>query len=55
MMFESSAQNKRAWEFNAYEFWLKEAGLPEDGGKRFGKIRLARCADTLIILRHIRG
>lgn len=33
-MFESSAQNKRAWEFNAYEFWLKEAGLPEDRGKK---------------------
>lgn len=23
-----SAQNKKAWEFSAYDFWLKEAGVP---------------------------
>ena len=22
------AQNKEAWEYNAYEFWIREAGTP---------------------------
>lgn len=29
-MNKCSAQNKAAWEYNAYEFWLKEAGKPTD-------------------------
>ncbi len=27
-MVEYSVQNKKAWEYNAYEFWLKEVGDP---------------------------
>ncbi len=33
-MIEYSVQNKKAWEFNAYEFWVKEAGLPADRAKK---------------------
>ena len=28
------AQNKKAWEYNAYDFWIKEAGLPADRAKK---------------------
>lgn len=27
-MMDYSSGNKRAWEYNAYEFWLKEEGPP---------------------------
>ena len=27
-MSESSRRNKEAWEFNAYEFWVRESGAP---------------------------
>lgn len=27
-------QNKKAWEYNAYDFWIKEAGLPADRAKK---------------------
>ena len=33
-MIESSKQNKAAWEYNAYEFWVKEAGQPQDRAKK---------------------
>lgn len=33
-MIESSRQNKTAWEFNAYDFWVKEAGLPCEKAKQ---------------------
>ena len=33
-MNEYSIQNKKAWEYNAYEFWVKEAGLPADRAKK---------------------
>lgn len=36
-MVNYSAQNKKAWEFSAYDFWLKEAGAPSERAK---KIRL---------------
>lgn len=29
-MTDYIAQNKAAWEYNAYEFWLKEAGTPQE-------------------------
>jgi len=29
-----SEQNKRAWEYNAYDFWVKEAGPPEERARR---------------------
>lgn len=29
-----SIRNKRAWEYNAYEFWLKQSGTPADRAKR---------------------
>lgn len=33
-MLESSRQNKQAWEFNAYDFWVREAGRPEERAKQ---------------------
>lgn len=27
-------QNKSAWEYNAYDFWIKEAGLPSERAKK---------------------
>lgn len=33
-MLDYALQNKRAWEFNAYDFWVKEAGMPEDRAKK---------------------
>ena len=28
-----SEQNKRAWEYNAYEFWVTHAGTPAERAK----------------------
>ena len=28
-MREYSIQNKKAWEYNAYEFWIQQSGSPE--------------------------
>ena len=33
-MIDYSVQNKKAWEYNAYDFWIKEAGLPADRAKK---------------------
>lgn len=33
-MRDYSIQNKKAWEYNAYEFWVKQSGLPADRAKR---------------------
>lgn len=33
-MIESSRQNKKAWEFHAYDFWVREAGRPQDRAKK---------------------
>ncbi|MBE5782322.1 MAG: methyltransferase domain-containing protein [Clostridiales bacterium] len=33
-MIESSKQNKKAWEFNAYDFWLKESGQPAEKAQK---------------------
>ena len=30
---EYSIQNKKAWEYNAYEFWIKQSGTPVDRAK----------------------
>ena len=27
-MTDYSVQNKKAWEYNAYEFWVKQSGTP---------------------------
>ena len=27
-------QNKKAWEFNAYEFWIRESGRPADRARK---------------------
>ena len=32
-MTDYSIQNKSAWEYNAYEFWLKNSGTPVDRAK----------------------
>lgn len=33
-MAEYSIQNKQAWEYHAYEFWVKQSGTPEEREKR---------------------
>lgn len=33
-MNERTAQNKRAWEFNAYAFWVSQSGTPEVRAER---------------------
>lgn len=33
-MTDYTTQNKRAWEYNAYEFWVKYSGSPADRAKR---------------------
>lgn len=33
-MEEHARQNKEAWEYNTYEFWLREAGQPADRAKK---------------------
>ena len=32
-MIESSKKNKEAWEYNTYDLWVKEEGLPKDRAK----------------------
>ena len=32
-MKEYTKQHKKAWEYNAYEFWVKNAGTPEERAK----------------------
>ena len=29
-MIESSVQNKKAWEYSAYDFWIKQNGTPQE-------------------------
>ncbi|MCH5286308.1 MAG: class I SAM-dependent methyltransferase [Christensenellaceae bacterium] len=33
-MIDYSVQNKKAWEYNAYEFWVKQSGYPAESAKR---------------------
>lgn len=33
-MIEYCTQNKKAWEYNAYDFWVKDAGFPTDRAKK---------------------
>ncbi|MBD5460630.1 MAG: class I SAM-dependent methyltransferase, partial [Lachnospiraceae bacterium] len=33
-MTESTIQNKTAWEYNAYEFWVKQSGTPAERAKK---------------------
>ena len=33
-MIDYSVQNKKAWEYNAYEFWVKQSGSPAASAKR---------------------
>lgn len=33
-MIDYSAQNKKAWEYNAYEFWVSQDGAPTERAKR---------------------
>lgn len=47
-MVDYSIQNKKAWEYNAYEFWVREAGAP---GERAKKI----AADPVGALRRYAG
>lgn len=36
-MQKYSIQNKSAWEYNAYEFWLREVGKPEDRAAKIAR------------------
>lgn len=33
-MIDYSAQNKKAWEYNAYEFWVTHSGTPEESAQK---------------------
>lgn len=33
-MIDSSRQNKEAWEFDAYDFWVKHSGRPEEVARK---------------------
>ncbi len=33
-MIDYSIQNKKAWEYNAYEFWVEHSGTPSDRAKK---------------------
>lgn len=33
-MVDYSVQNKKAWEYNAYDFWVKQSGTPTERAKR---------------------
>lgn len=33
-MIDYSIQNKKAWEYNAYEFWVKQSGAPAERAKK---------------------
>ena len=33
-MKEASAQNKKAWEYNAYDFWVRTNGMPEERARK---------------------
>ena len=33
-MVNYSEQNKKAWEYNAYEFWVKQSGTTADRAKK---------------------
>lgn len=33
-MTDHSAQNKKAWEYNAYDFWVKQSGSPTERAKK---------------------
>lgn len=33
-MIDYSVQNKKAWEYNAYEFWVRQSGTPAESAKR---------------------
>ena len=33
-MIDYTIQNKKAWEYNAYDFWVKESGMPDDRAKK---------------------
>lgn len=33
-MNDASEQNKKAWEYNTYEFWVKQAGLPSERAQK---------------------
>ena len=33
-MKDYSEQNKKAWEYNAYEFWVKTSGTPTERAKK---------------------
>ena len=32
-MEDYSIQNKKAWEYNAYEFWVNQSGTPSERAK----------------------
>ena len=33
-MIDYSIKNKKAWEYNAYDFWVKQSGTPDKKKKR---------------------
>jgi len=54
-MNEQSKQNKRAWEYRAYEFWVKRHGLPEEKAKELLKDPLSSLKKHKQYFEHIEG
>lgn len=54
-LIDYSIQNRKAWEYNAYEFWVKQSGAPVDRARRELIGMLKRYADyrRVIKYRHI--
>ena len=46
-MIESSMKNKAAWEYSAYDFWVREAGRPEELAQK--KIQLTAGARSELL------
>lgn len=53
-MTDYSVQNKKAWEYNAYAFWVKQSGTPSERAKKDLENPLGMLKDMRIILIHTR-
>lgn len=54
-MNEQSKLNKKAWEYRAYEFWIKRDGLPEESAKKMVENPLACLKKHKEHFEHIAG
>lgn len=54
-MNEQSAINKKAWEYRAYEFWLKNEGTPEERARIIMKNPMARLKEHEKYFHNVKG